>query len=393
VAISLLPRSVWVRVAVGVLLLVPWLPPRDSVILSASVFADVSPADVLYYDEGLTGTVSVKRYRGSPGAPRSLELNGVNVAGTTPDLLAVQKLQAHLPLSLAAHGDSVLHIGLGSGGTAYSVSLHPVSRIRIVEIAPEVADAAARFFPDVNHGVLSDPRVRLTINDGRNFVLAAPETFDVILSDSIHPRYAGNGSLYTRDYFRLCARRLKPGGVVSMWLPMYALLPENYRSIIRAFSEVFPNVSIWYAHSVPNSFTIVVATPEPRMRLSDFRDRVTTPAVARDLSEIGAADPAELLSYLLLAPADVRRWVADAPPHLDDRPAVEFESGRTIARVGTWARTFTDLVSHRSRVEDFLDGLVAGEPLSQRVLDRFAAARARLEEQKLAIEQSARREP
>jgi spermidine synthase len=393
VAISLLPRSVWVRAAVGVLLLVPWLPPRDSVILSASVFADVSPADVLYYDEGLTGTVSVKRYRGSPGAPRSLELNGVNVAGTTRDLLAVQKLQAHLPLSLAAHGDSVLHIGLGSGGTAYSASLHPVSRIRIVEISPEVADAAAQFFPDVNHGVLSDPRVQLTINDGRNFVLATLESFDVILSDSIHPRYAGNGSLYTRDYFRLCSRRLKPGGVISMWLPMYALLPENYRSIIRAFSEVFPNVSIWYAHSVPNSFTIVLATPEPRMRLSDFRDRVTTSGVARDLSEIGAADPAELLSYLMLAPADVRRWVADTPPHVDDRPAVEFESGRTIARVGTWARTFADLVSHRSRVEDFVDGLVPGDPLSQRVLDRFTAAGARLEEQRLAIEQRARREP
>jgi hypothetical protein len=174
---------------------------------------------------------------------------------------------------------------------------------------------------------------------------------------------------------------------------MYALLPENYRAIVRAFVDVFPNVSIWYPHSVPNSFTIILATPEPRVRLTEFGDRVSSPSVARDLAEIGAADPAELLSYLMLGPADVRRWVAQTPPHVDDRPAVEFESGRTLARVGTWARTFADLVSHRSRVEDFVDGLVPGEPLSQRVLDRFARSRARLEEQGLAIEQRARREP
>jgi len=393
IAVVLVPRAWWVYVACAALLPLALLPPKDSVILSAGVFTDVTPGDVLYYDEDVTGTVAVKRYRGPHGDVRSLELNGVNVAGTTPDLLVVQKLQAHLPLSLAARADSVLHIGLGSGGTAYSASLHPVSQIRIVEIAPEVADAATRFFPDVNHGVLSDRRVRLTINDGRNFVLADPARFDVILSDSIHPRYAGNGSLYTRDYFGLCARRLKPGGVISMWLPMYALLPENYRAIVRAFVDVFPNVSIWYPHSVPNSFTIILATPAPRVRLTEFGDRVSSPSVARDLAEIGAADPAELLSYLMLGPADVRRWVAQTPPHVDDRPAVEFESGRTLARVGTWARTFADLVSHRSRVEDFVDGLVPGEPLSQRVLDRFARSRARLEEQRLAIEQRARREP
>ena len=51
------------------------------------------------------------------------------------------------------------------------------------------------------------PRLTATINDGRNFILASPETFDVILSDSIHPRYAGNGSLYTEDECPVCKAR------------------------------------------------------------------------------------------------------------------------------------------------------------------------------------------
>ena len=393
VALRLAPRSWWARLAPAAFLPLAFLPPRDSVILSAGVFANVAPGDVLFYDEDVTGTVAVKRYRSPQGTSLSLELNGVNVAGTLPDLIVVQKLQAHLPLSLAARPASVLHIGLGSGGTAYSASLHPVSRIQIVEISPEVLDAAARYFPQVNHGVFSDPRVSITINDGRNFVLASPERFHVILSDSIHPRYAGNGSLYTEDYFRLCARRLEPGGVISMWLPMYSLLPENYRSIVRAFADVFPNVSIWYAHSVSNPFTIVLATPEPRIRLADFQDRIARPAVAEDLAAIGAADPAELLSYMILAPAGVARWVADTSPHVDDLPLVEYGSGRTIARVGTWLRTFADLVSRRSRLEDFVDGLKPGDPLSERVLARFAASRPTLERQLRDLEEEARREP
>jgi spermidine synthase len=256
----------------------------------------------------------------------------------------------------------------------YSTTRHGVESTRIVEISPEVVEAAGRYFQGVNHGILTDPRVHITINDGRNFLLASPESFDAILSDSIHPRYAGNGSLYTEDYYRICARRLRPGGVVSMWLPMYSLLPENYRSIVHAFQDVFPNVSIWYAHSVENAFTVVLATPRKTIRLSDFARRLAEPAVAEDLGRIGASDPAEVLSYLLLAPDDVRRWVETAPPHTDDLPTVEYESGRTLATEGTWAATLADLVAHRSRIEDFVEDATADDPLAVRVRARFDGA-------------------
>jgi spermidine synthase len=393
IAFALAPRAAWARAAPLLFVPLALLPSRDSVILTAGAFADVPASDVVFYDEDVTGTIAVKRYRMDRGAALSLELNGVNVAGTSPDLLAIQKLQGHLPLALARQASRVLHIGLGSGGTAYSVSRHPVSQIRIVEISPEVVRIAARYFANVNHRVFTDPRVRVTINDGRNFVLATQESFDAILSDSIHPRYAGNGSLYTEDYFRLCARRLSPGGVISMWLPMYSLLPEDYRSIVRAFREVFPNVSIWYAHSVPNSFTIVLATPEKKIRLETLQNRLLLPAVHEDLAQIGADDPAELLSYLLLAPDDVSRWVAKTAPHTDDRPTVEYDSGRTLAHTGTWLATFADLVGRRSRLEDFVEGLSPNDPVTARILARFQSSRQVLERHRAELLGRARREP
>ena len=386
------PGSWVARLAPAAFLALAFLPRRDGVILSAGVFSDVPGKDLVFLHEDVTATVAVKRYAASPPA-LSLELNGVNVAGTSPDLVVIQKLQAHLPLAFCDDPEKVLHIGLGSGGTAYSVSLHPVSEMRVVEISPEVADVAARYFQGVNHGVLSDPRVRLTINDGRNFVLASPESFDVILSDSIHPRYAGNGSLYTEDYFRLCAGRLKPGGVISMWLPMYSLLPENYRSIVRAFQNAFPNVSIWYPHSLENPFTIVLATPEKTVRLGDFLRRVGEPRVREDLSRIGAADPAELFSYLLLAPPDVSAFVEGTAPHRDDLPLVEYGSGRTLERNTTWAKTFSDLVARRGRIQDFVSGLSAGDELSRRVLERFRDSQTILERQRDGVIARARRNP
>ena len=373
VALVLHPRSriAWGAPALFLLLTVPL--KRDNVILSAGTLSDVSREDLVHYKEDTTATVAVKRYP-LPQPSLSLELNGVNVAGTAPDLVTIQKLQAHLPLAFCRNPKRILHIGFGSGGTAYSVSLHPVSEIRIVEISPEVIEASARYFTGVNHGVLSDPRVHLTINDGRNYILAAPEQYDAILSDSIHPRYAGNGSLYTEEYFRLCAKRLAPGGVISMWLPMYSVRPDNFRAIVRAFQDVFPNVSVWYPHSVENPFTIVLATPGRTVRWDDLRASVSAAAVSADLAKIGEADPAELLSNLLLAPGDVERWVAETAPHTDDLPLVEYESGRTIAATGTWLATFTDLVSRRSRIQDFVEGLAPGDPASERVLAAHAAA-------------------
>ena len=392
VALLIRPRSrlAWSAPVVFLLLTVPL--KSDNVILSAGALSDVARRDLIHYEEDTTATVAVKRYP-LPAPSLSLELNGVNVAGTAPDLLMIQKLQAHLPLAFCKNPKRVLHIGFGSGDTAYSVSLHPVSEIRIVEISPEVIGTSARYFNAINHGVLSDGRVRLTINDGRNYILAASEQFDAILSDSIHPRYAGNGSLYTEDYFRLCRLRLAPGGVISMWLPMYSVRPDNFRAIVRAFHDVFPNVSVWYPHSVENPFTIVLATPQRTVRWGDVRSSLSAAAVSADLAGVGEADPAELLSNLLLSPGDVERWVARTPPHTDDLPVVEYESGRTIASTGTWLATFTDLVSRRSRIQDFVEGLTPGDPASDRVLAADAAAGADLARHLESLRRRAATEP
>lgn len=341
----------WIAGVIVIVLAIALAKPNE-VILSAGIFSNPNER-ILLFREDVTATVTLRQLD-----PQylSLELNGVNVAGTSGELIGTQKLQGHIPLLIHPNPKRVLHIGFGSGGTAWAVSRHPVDNITIAEISPEVLEVSNARLGAVNHGVLRDPRVHAEINDGRNFVLATPDKFDVILSDSIHPRYAGNGSLYTRDYFELCRRRLNPNGVISMWLPMYSLTTHNYLQIVRAFRDVFPNTTIWYVPNIPNTFTIVIGRmeegPIPMQRVAAH----WTPAVAQELSEIGIRTPDDLLVALMLGPREVARITHDVAPHVDDIPSVEYESGRVIDRNWTWYQTFRLLVANLSPLNEAVSG-------------------------------------
>lgn len=343
----LLPSAV-TAAALAPLAALPLLP-ADRVILGAGLFRGAAAEELLHFHEDAQAAVAVRRLVDPAGPYLSLELNGVNVAGTSHDLYAVQMMQGHLPLLLGAgRTRSVVHIGFGSGGTAHAVAQHPVEQIRIVEISPAVLAASDRWFAGVNQGVLADPRVRVEINDGRNFLLATAERFDAVLSDSIHPRYAGNGALYSREYFELLASRLEPGGVASMWLPTYALTTANYLQILRAFRDVFPSTVVWYEPAALNSFTIVTGRRERELwDGAAAAAAMAEPRVAAALAALGIRGPADLALCYLVGPEELEPLLARVPPHVDDLPVVEYESGMLLERDRTWFETFSLLVARR----------------------------------------------
>lgn len=341
-------RAAGLMIAVGAVV-EAGLVPRGAVLRGAAAVAEGVVEELR---ESASATVVVRRLADVRGGWRSLELNGVNVAGTSPELRAIQRLQGHLPLLLHDRPESVLHIGFGSGGTAWAVAQHPVARIVIAEISPDVLAVSDKVFGEINHGVLGDPRVHVLLNDGRNVLLATSARFDAVLSDSIHPVYAGNSTLYTREYFQLCRQHLRPGGVVSMWLPLYSLTEESYLAIVRAFQEVFPSTCIWYDPIVLNEFTIVTGSVESgpvRVRWQAVAD----PSLEATLAEAGVHGPQDLAAMLLLGPREVAVWVSDVPPHVDDFPEVEYRSGRLLDRNGSWLANFRMLYATRTQRDPF----------------------------------------
>ncbi|MFC2172215.1 fused MFS/spermidine synthase [Acidobacteriota bacterium] len=334
--------------------------PKGAVISSAAVFRTQDILDLVDVQEDSSATVTVELKLDDDGETDylSLSVNGINVAGTSDDLAAIQKLQGHLPALLHGGPEKVLHIGFGSGGTAYSVSRHPVKSIHVAELSPKIIALADRHFRSVNHGILEDPRVTVEYQDGRNLVMATSEKFDLILSDSIHPKFAGNGSLYTVDYYRLCRSRLKPGGMVSQWLPLYSLTPEGFRMILHSFLHVFPRTTVWYYPSVLNPFTVVVGwTDDHEIDLDAINKSLSRKEVSDDLRAIGIDNGEDLSASFLMGWHGAAKYCSKTPVHTDDLPVIEYMTMRYETpgfREKTWHQNFAELLQFR---EDFVSYL------------------------------------
>jgi spermidine synthase len=198
--------------------------------------------ETVFYEDGVDGTVAVIKY----GPVLTLKVNGKSVASTNYDDLRVERELGALPV--AAHGDprSVLVVGLGTGITLGSAIDRPsVERAVCVEINPAVARAAG-YFAEYNGSPLADPRVELTREDGRTYVLCTEERFDVITSDPIHPWTKGSSSLFSVEHFENCSRILNDGGVMAQWLPLYQLSVRDYFMIVNTFAPAFGHVGLVY---------------------------------------------------------------------------------------------------------------------------------------------------
>jgi spermidine synthase len=282
-------------------------------------------SELLYFKEGKSGTVTVHRYPWYD----LIAVDGVDVAGTNFMLRITQKLQAHLPVLLAADQQNVAHIGFGSGETMYILTLHDIPRIDGIEICPDIITAARMYFGSINHDVFDEPEVNIIIMDGKNYVLLTDETYDVIMTDSVYPGVGEAGSaLYTYDHFRACRDKLKPGGALSCWLPLDMNIMD-LKIALKAFHEAFPNMMLWYGYSGFTQHALLVGkNDDAGIDFARLAGAFRNEKVAADLSSIFIDEPYTLVSCLLLDGDGVERLCGDAPLNTDDRPILEFGIAR-----------------------------------------------------------------
>jgi predicted membrane-bound spermidine synthase len=130
-------------------------------------------------------------------------------------------------------------IGLGSGDTAVAaVGRAEVRRLVCVEIIGAQLGLLTRLARAESYDgllkLVTDRRIDHVVGDGRAYLARSARLFDVIEADALRPTSAYAGNLYSREYFALLRRRLKPGGLAVTWAPT-----ERIR---RTFVNVFPYV-------------------------------------------------------------------------------------------------------------------------------------------------------
>jgi len=108
----------------------------------------------------------------------------------------------------------VLTVGLSSGSWAQIIANHPQVRSEtIVEINPGYLQLIPRY-PQVA-SLLSNPKVRIAIDDGRRWLLANPgRRFDLILMNTTFNWREHATNLLSVEFLQLARRHLLPGGIL-----------------------------------------------------------------------------------------------------------------------------------------------------------------------------------
>ncbi|MGB5412546.1 MAG: fused MFS/spermidine synthase [Woeseiaceae bacterium] len=275
--------------------------------------------NVIYYAEGLSGTVTAVE----KGNYRGLFVDGQNVSGTDPVLLADSKMLAHVPLLLAKDPEIALTVGYGTGTTSGSMLLHDVA-VHAVEIEKKIIEAAP-LFSKVNYSSYADPDLNIVLDDARNYIATTDEEFSVIVTDVTNLKYKRNPYLYTREYFEIMRDSLTADGVGAAWLPVGGLSFNDLRTLIATFDDVFPHTTAWYFTQFPTHFIILVGTPEPtQVDLAELETGMAAGMVASDLQSLNVDNVYKLASMLLLGENDIDALVNGAPIHTDNRPILEY---------------------------------------------------------------------
>ncbi|MEE2674096.1 MAG: fused MFS/spermidine synthase [Myxococcota bacterium] len=270
---------------------------------------------LIFVTEGRQATTAVLRN----AARRDLIVNGEAQASTAGTARGTEELLAILPWLLHPSAERFLEVGLGAGITLGMATALPLQQIDCVELAESVL-AATPFFQPENRGVGrgDDARVRIEHGDGRVFLAQHPNSYDIVVANTVHPESVGATFLYSREYFERISASLRPGGIAAQWLPLERIGRTALIAILRTFFTTFPYASLYWGD---DNLIAIGSTSEIRMSHSGF---VHLPEPAhRALGRLHIRTLSELSRRRLGDAPTLLAVLGEGPLLQNDRPLLE----------------------------------------------------------------------
>ncbi|MBE7480086.1 MAG: fused MFS/spermidine synthase [Polyangiaceae bacterium] len=242
-----------------------------------------------------------------------------------------QTLLGIIPALLHDDIKSAFVLGLGTGMSAGWLAAVPgVERVDVAELEPAIVEVA-RAASLANQNVLERPNVHMFLGDGREFLLTHERKYDLIVSEPSNPYRAGVASLFTHEFYRVAARRMKPNGLFGQWVQGYEVDVQTVRIVIATLRSVFPFVEAWQTQG---GDLLLLAGMEPRVYDAEqLRRRVQVEPYRTILPRAGLISDAEgVLSRLIAGNALVKAiGEASAPPvNSDDDNVLEYAFARQV---------------------------------------------------------------
>lgn len=205
---------------------------------------------------------------------RMLVLDGC-IMTTEVDEFVYHEMMAHVPLFTHPNPRRVLVVGGGDGGVIREVLKHPtVEEAILAEIDERVIAVCKEYLPSISHA-LDDPRCKIMIGDGIEFVQKHKNAFDVIIVDSTDPIGPAVG-LYAKAFYRSVYEALTEDGLFVAQTESPFVNPQFIRDVQRRVGEVFPITTLYWAAvpTYPTGFwSITLGSKKHDPRTVDVRTR------------------------------------------------------------------------------------------------------------------------
>jgi spermidine synthase len=169
----------------------------------------------------------------------------------------------------------------------------------------------------VNYRFWELPNVTLRQGDARNHLLTSGQKYHVISGDAIRPNDAGATTLYSVEYYRLCAAALEEDGLMAQWIPPFS--DFQYKLIMRTFLAAFPYATLW------QDGDLIIGSKSPiKIDRAALERRFADPTLQSELAKASLPSAGEMLTHFNASEDELRRVVGDGPIITDDRPYIEF---------------------------------------------------------------------
>ena len=171
--------------------------------------------------------------------------------------------------------------------------------------------------------------MRTIVGDGREVVLTARQSYDLIFSEPSNPYRAGVASLYTREFYQGVAPLLGDGGLFVQWVQMYEVDEQTIRTIYATLGSVFAHVETWQTQR--GDLLLLSATDSVGYDVPRLRRRIEAEPFRRALAAVWRCDDLEgFLAHYVAGPAVARELARGQALNTDDRTLVEYAFARHL---------------------------------------------------------------
>ena len=227
----------------------------------------------------------------------------------------------------------VLGIGFGAGVSAGTFTRYAsIDSITVCEIEPIIPPLSTKYFAKQDYDVLHNPKTRIVYDDARHYMMTSPEKYDIIASDPLDVFVKGTAALYTEEYFEAVKRHLNPGGMFTLYVPLYESDLRTVKSELATFFAAFPYSTIWANTVDGQGYDMVFMghLDQPKIDIDAAEERLRRPEfapVVESLREIGLPTVMDLFSTYTGQRADLGPWVADAEINRDRDLRLQYLGG------------------------------------------------------------------